>query len=263
MIGAIVGDVIGSVYEFANHRSTDFPLFGPQSRFTDDTVLTVAVAECLLHQAELVDAFHRYYTRYPGAGWGGMFNLWAAQRRREPYGSYGNGSAMRASPTGWAFDSEAETLAAAEWSARVTHDHPTGIAGAQAVALAIWMGRQHADKDEIVDEVAGRFGFRPTADVATLQRTNKFDETCQGTLPVVLQVFRESGSFEHAMRLGVSVGGDTDTICSITGAIAEAYYGKVPTLVADEALRRLDGPLLQVTETFCSRFVQTGSDRRV
>lgn len=249
MIGAIAGDIIGSVYEFDNHRSTEFELFTARSHFTDDTILTVAVAEALLDGGDLVDLFHDYYARYPRAGWGVRFGQWAAGRTREPYGSFGNGSAMRVSPCGWHFDSEQEVLAAAEWSAAVTHNHERGIAGAQATAWAIWLGRGGMEPTELVAEVTRRFGFESDRDVDSWRRTNEFDETCQGTLPVVFQVLAESRSFEHAVRLGVSVGGDTDTICCIVGSIAEACFG-VPAAVADSVRERLDAGLRAVTVRF-------------
>lgn len=259
MLGAIAGDIIGSVYEGSGPRAPDFELFGPRSTFTDDTVLTVAVAEALLDGVDLAETFHRYYARYPGAGYGGFFHQWAAAGQREPYGSFGNGAAMRASPTGWLFDDETETLAAAEWSAAVTHDHPYGIAGAQAVALAIFRARNGVSKDAIIEEVGERFGFRPECSIAELRAQPVFDATCQGTLPVVLAVLAETQDFEETVRVAVSLGGDADTNACIAGSIAEALYGGLPTGIAAGVQQRLDAELISVVERFRSRLRHPGT----
>lgn len=258
MLGAIAGDIIGSVYEGSGPRAPDFELFGPRSTFTDDTVLTVAVAEALLDGADLATTFHRYYARYPGAGYGGFFHQWAAAGQRAPYGSFGNGAAMRASPTGWLFDDESATLEAAEWSAAATHDHPYGIAGAQAVALAIFRARHGAGKAAIIEELGERFGFRPGKTVAELRAQPVFDATCQGTLPVVLAVLAETQDFEETVRAAVSVGGDADTNACIAGSIAEALYGGLPTDIEAGVRQRLDAELVNVVDRFRARIQHPG-----
>lgn len=252
MLGAIAGDIIGSVYEGSGPRAADFELFGPRSTFTDDTVLTVAVAEALLDGADLAETFHRYFALYPGAGYGSFFHQWAASGQRAPYGSFGNGAAMRASPAGWLFDDETATLEAAEWSAAATHDHPYGIAGAQAVALAIFRARHGAGKAAIIAELGERFGFYPDKTVAELRAQPVFDATCQGTLPIVLAVLAEAQDFEEAVRVAVSVGGDADTNACIAGSIAEALYGGVPAPIAASARTRLDVDLSVVVDRFHS-----------
>lgn len=250
MIGAIAGDVIGSIYEWDNTKSTDFPLFGPGSRFTDDTVLTVALAEHLLTNEPYADLMRRYYRRYPGAGYGGRFHLWANAPAMGPYGSLGNGSAMRVSPVGFAFDTEAEVLERAAASAAVTHDHPEGIKGAESVALAIFRARTGASKDAIRDEIAVRFGYRLDIPLAEIAPTYAFDVTCPGSVPQAIRAFLESTDFEDAIRRAVALGGDSDTIACLAGGIAQAFYGGVPPAIDAEVRRRLDPPLLSIVERF-------------
>jgi ADP-ribosylglycohydrolase len=254
MLGAIAGDVIGSVHEGARTKTKDFPLLTPQSRFTDDTVLTVAVADCLLHGRDYVDAFHEYFHAYPNAGYGGTFWLWASSRRREPYKSWGNGSAMRVSPVAYVAATLEEALAEAKRSAEVTHDHEQGIRGAQATAAAIYLARSGADKEQIRRFIEERFDYFLDETLNDLRPTYPFDASCQGSVPQSILAFLESDGFEDAVRNAVSLGGDADTMACIAGAIAEAYYGGVPEAITEAVLARLDDRLRSVVREFRERY---------
>src|SRR5215471_21632930 len=205
MLGAIAGDVIGSVHEYAGTKSADFSLFVAGSRFTDDTVLAVAVADCLLHGLNYVDAFHDYFLAYPNAGYGLRFFQWASAGRRDPYNSYGNGSAMRVPAVGYAFESLDEVLAEAARSAEVTHNHPEGVKGAQATAAAVFMARHGATKTDLKHWVERRFGYNLSARLDDLRPIYRFDESCQGTVPAALIAFLESQDYEDAVRNAVSL----------------------------------------------------------
>ena len=259
MFGAIVGDIIGSVHEWAGTKTKDFPLFVEDSTFTDDTVLTVAVAEWILSGDDLVDLFHSAYREFPGRGYGGMFHDWAGKRRREPYGSYGNGSAMRVSPVGFAFDTLDEVLERAERSAAVTHDHREGIRGAQAAAAAIFLARTVRDREEIRRTLEERFGYDLSTPLDAIRPRYTFNETCQGTVPQAIRAFLESADYEDAIRNAISLGGDADTLACITGGMAEAYHGEVPPPIAREAMARLDPRLGAVVDRFRQRFLPTAS----
>ena len=259
MLGVIAGDVIGSVYEnkkaWQSLKSPDFePLFHARARPTDDTVLTVAVAQWLLTGADLAGLLKEYAGRYPGAGFGGEFKRWAASDSAAPYGSWGNGSAMRVSPVAYAFDTLAEVLHAAKESARVTHDHPEGIKGAQATAAAIYLARTGADKPAIRDEVERRFGYDLGFTAEEIRPSFGFDSSCQGTVPPALVAFLDSTGYESAVRLAVSLGGDADTLSCIDGGIAPAFYGGVPGPIRAGALLRLDDELRGVVAAFEARF---------
>ena len=254
MLGAIAGDVVGSQYEFEPIKTTEFPLFGPSSAFTDDTVLTCAVAEALLGGGDYAAAFRRWGRRYPDVSWGGRFRQWLSDDRAGPYGSFGNGSAMRVGPVGWARDTVEEVLAEAERSARPTHDHPEGIKGAQATALAVFLARTGAGKGVIREEIARRFGYDVWRSVDAVRPSYRFDETCQRTVPEALIAFFDSTDFEHAVRLAVSLGGDSDTLACITGSVAEAFYGGVPAAIAEATLARLTPEMLGVLERFEAEF---------
>lgn len=253
MLGAIAGDIIGSVHEGAGTKTRDFPLFTPASTFTDDTVLTVAVAEVLLEGGDFVDVFHDYFHRYPDAGFGGIFRQWAAAREREPYHSFGNGSAMRVSPVGFAAGSLDEALALAQRSAEVTHSHPEGIRGAQAVAAVIYLARGGAAKTEILSEVEARFGYDLSASLDDIRPRYRFDVTCRGSVPPAIIAFLEASGVEAAIRNAVSLGGDADTLACMAGGMAEAFYGGVPRALREEALARLDPDLRRVVEAFRAR----------
>ena len=253
MLGAIAGDVIGSVYEWDRIKTTDFPLFDPGCVFTDDTALTVAVAECLLDGGGYVDAFHRAHALYPAAGWGGMFNRWARERRTDPYNSFGNGSAMRVSPVGFAFDTLERTLEEAERSAAVTHNHPEGVKGAQATACAIWLARQGVDQAGIRRELEARFAYDLSRPLDQVRRVHEFDETCQGSVPEAIIAFLESTSYEDAVRNAISLGGDADTQACIAGGIAQAFYRGVPDAIRSETLIRLPERMRVIVERFEER----------
>ncbi|HVL58021.1 MAG TPA: ADP-ribosylglycohydrolase family protein [Burkholderiaceae bacterium] len=260
MLGAIAGDVIGSVHEHAGTKTKYFPLLAPHCRFTDDSVLTVAVADALLGPRDYVDAFHDWFWRYPHAGYGGTFAHWALSRRREPYNSWGNGAAMRVSPIAWAFDSLDEVLAQARRSAEVTHDHPEGIRGAQATAAAVFLARQRRSKQEIRDEIECRFNYRLDAPLDAIRPSYRFDVSCQGSVPQSIIAFLESSDYEDAVRNAISLGGDADTMACIAGAIAEAYYGGVPPAIERAVLDTLDEPLRRTVLMFGQRY-QAAGDR--
>lgn len=205
MLGAIVGDFVGSVHEFLGTKTKDFTLLDPNCTVTDDSLLTVAVAEWLLHGTDLVDRFHDLVAAYPAAGWGLRFGEWARDRERSPYNSFGNGAAMRVSPVGWMFDTLDDTLAAASQSAAVTHNHPEGIRGAQATALAVYLARTSRDKDLIRREVAGRFGYDLNRSTNAVRPTYRFNETCQGTVPEAIIAFLDAADFEDTLRNAISL----------------------------------------------------------
>lgn len=254
MIGAIAGDIIGSVHEWTATKTTDFELFHPRCGFTDDTVLSVAVADCLLHGIAYVDAFHAYFRAYPHSGFGGMFLQWAAAGRRDPYNSFGNGSAMRVAPVGHAFNSLDEVLAEAKRSADVTHNHPEGVRGAQATAAAIFLARTGKDKNQMRESLQQMFGYDLEQRLDHIRPDYRFNETCQETVPQAIIAFLESKDYEDAVRKAISLGGDADTLACITGGIAEAFYHGVPPPIARTALAKLDEQLRRVTLEFCGRY---------
>ena len=254
MIGAIAGDVIGSVYEFKRIKRKDFPLFGPGSELTDDSVLTLAVALCLLTGRPYAAALKEFGRKYPDRGYGGGFLNWLSLEGLEPYNSFGNGAAMRVSPVGFAGGSAEEVLEEAQRSAAATHDHPEGIKGAQATALAIHLARGGADKEGIRKEISARFGYDLDRTVDRIRPGYHFDETCQGTVPEAIVCFLDSGSYEDAVRNAVSLGGDSDTLACITGGIAEAFYRSIPAEIVRETLLRVPAPLLPILKTFEARF---------
>ena len=254
MLGAIAGDVIGSVHEGARTKTKDFPLFVPESTFTDDTVLTVAVADCLLHGRDYIDAFHDYFHAYPDAGYGGTFALWASCRRREAYNSWGNGSAMRVSPIAYVATTLEEVLAEAKRSAEVTHNHEHGIRGAQATAAAVFLARTGSSKEEIRRYTEETFGYSLAETLDELRPTYKFEVSCQGSVPQSIIAFLESTGVEDAIRNAISLGGDADTMACIAGAIAEAFYGGVPRHIAEPVLALLDDRLRGITAAFRQRF---------
>lgn len=250
MIGAIAGDIIGSVFERQNIKSTDFPLFSSASRFTDDTVLTVAVADCLLHGGDYATIFKSYVARYPNAGYGGNFFRWAQSSETEAYGSFGNGSAMRVSPVGFFFKDLDTVLAEAERSAAVTHNHLEGIKGAQATAAAIFLARQGESKAAIAEYIGGQFDYDLTRSLEVIRPDYSFDVSCQGSVPEAMIAFLESSSYVDAVRKAISLGGDSDTIACIAGGIAQAFYKGVPAFIADKAMGFLDASLAEVTRKF-------------
>ena len=257
LYGAISGDIIGSKYEFFPHKDTDFPLFSNEySDYTDDTVMTVANADWLNTGESLLNIMRDYGKRYPTAGYGGMFKSWLREENPQPYNSFGNGSAMRVSPVGWAFDTLEETLEAAKQSAEVTHNHPEGIKGAQATAACIFMARTGKSKQEIKEYIEKEFGYNLNRTCDEIRIDYSFDGSCQGTVPESIIAFLESTDFESAIRLTVSLGGDADTMGAITGGIAEAFYGGVPNHIRKEVLKRLPNEFIDVMQRFYHKFVE-------
>lgn len=258
MLGAIIGDIVGSHYEFNNTKDYNFELFAEPSSYTDDTVMTMAIAWWLLHDKEhshkgLEDAMVTFAEKYPCpmGGYGGGFRKWLfSSGKRQPYNSWGNGSAMRVSAVGWFLDTLEETERVAEISAAITHNHPEGIKGAKATAAAIFMARNGAEKHEIREYIISRFGYDLSKPWKEWHDIYKWDESCQGTVPQALICFIESASFEEAIRRAVSLGGDSDTLACITGGIAEAYYGFVPATLADPAMERLPEEFKEVLYAF-------------
>jgi ADP-ribosylglycohydrolase len=254
MLGAIVGDFVGSVHEFTTTKRKDFPLPDPRCFVTDDSLLTIAVAEWLLDGRPLVPRFHHLVAAHPEAGWGLMFAGWARAGRTDAYHSFGNGAAMRVSPVGWAFATLEETLKAAAESAAVTHNHPEGIKGAQAAAAAVFLARTTRDKALIRREIAKRFSYDLDRTVDAIRPTYGFDETCQRTVPEAIIAFLDGSDFEDTLRNAVSLGGDADTLACIAGGIAHAYSGAVPEPLAAAALASLPGPLRGVWDRFRARY---------
>ena len=250
MLGAIAGDIFGAAFEGQPLKKEDFDLFGEGRFFTDDTVLTVATAEALLGDGDYAATYRRWGNQYPLRGYGPRFHQWFGQPGRGPYNSYGNGSAMRVSPIGWAFDTLDEVLEEAERSAAVTHNHPEGIKGAQATAAAVHPARIGATKDEIRAEISGRFEFDLDRTIAAIRPDYRFEVSCQRSVPEALIAFLEADDFEHAIRLAISLGGDADTQAAIAGSVAEAFFGGVPERIETEINTVLDPPLLGVVEHF-------------
>lgn len=240
MTGAIAGDIIGSVYEFDNIKTTDFPLFIGESDYTDDTIMSIAVADWLLNGGDLAKVMQHYGRKYPCpmGGYGGRFSGWLRAGDPQPYNSWGNGSAMRVSAVGWLFDSLEKTLEVAEETAAVTHNHPEGIKGAQATAAAIYLARTGKSKPEIRQYIESTFSYNLNRTCDEIRPNYNFDESCQGTVPEAIIAFLDSTDFENAIRLAVSLGGDSDTLACITGGIAEAFYG-VPEDIQKEVEKRL------------------------
>ena len=258
MIGAMLGDMIGAPYEFdRGDKTKDFPLFCRASEFTDDSVMTAAVAEALLGslgqtdaeiRAALVHSMQKWGRRYPNAGYGGRFIRWLFTENPQPNGSFGNGSAMRVSAAGWLYDSMEATRHAAALTASVSHNHPEGIKGAEAAAAAIFLARTGSSMAEIRAYTMREFGYDLSQSCAELRKKNRHDETCQVTMPLVFAAFFESVSFEDAIRNAVSLGGDTDTIACITGGIAEAFYG-VPAELVQQGRKRLPADMVAVLDS--------------
>ena len=261
MYGAILGDIIGSPYEFdRGNKTKDFPLFCKFSEFTDDTVMTIAVVDAFLPvqpdmeddtiRQRVVTKMQKYGRLYPHAGYGGRFRHWLRDRHPKPYNSWGNGSAMRVSPCGLAAVTMDEALALARASACITHNHPEGIKGAQATAAAIWMARNCKSKEEIKAYIEQRFGYDLDTHTDEIRKVYGWEESCQGTVPPAIRAFLDSTDFESAVRIAVSLGGDSDTLACITGGIAEAYYGEIPREIFNAAMDKLPESFLYVLKVF-------------
>ena len=259
MYGAILGDMIGAPYEFdRGNKTKDFPLFCRYSRFTDDSVMTIAAAEALLDsdggddaavKAALVSSMQAWGNRYPGAGYGMRFIRWLSARDLQPYNSYGNGSAMRVSAAGWLYDTMEETRHIARLTAEVSHNHPEGIKGAEAVAAAIYLARTGSGKEEIRDYIVREFGYDLSRTCDEIRPAYRHVESCQQTVPEAITAFLEGTDFEDVIRTAVSLGGDCDTLTCIAGSMAEAYYG-VPEALKKECADRLDRGMLDVLARF-------------
>ena len=256
MLGAIAGDIIGSIYEtpLNNIRRKDFPLFKPQSHFTDDTVLTIAIADALLNNKSYTEQLKTYYRRYPNVGYGGNFKRWAASNQTKPYYSYGNGSAMRVSSVAYWFNDLETVEKEALKTAAVTHNHPEGIKGAQAIATAIFLARSGYNKDQIKAEIEDTFAYNFNSTVSELQRSYAFDVSCQGSVPQAIICFLEATDFEDAIRNAISIGGDSDTIACMTGGIAEAFYQEIPHPILREVSSRLDDHFIGIVQDFKAKY---------
>jgi ADP-ribosylglycohydrolase len=253
MIGAIAGDIIGSIYEQQPIKTKDFPLFRDQCRFTDDTVLTIAIAHAILFGRPYQQSLQRIGRLYPRAGYGGTFVQWLFSENPRPYNSWGNGAAMRVSPVGLAFASETEVLRQAQLTAEVSHNHPEGIKGAQATALAVFLAKTGLDKNKMRERISADFGYDLNRTVGDIRPHYTFDISCQGTVPEAIIAFLDSASYEDAIRNAISMGGDSDTLACITGGIADAFYG-VPASIRDEVKRRLAPDLLKIVRAFCRNY---------
>ena len=254
MIGAIAGDIIGSVYEHNAIKSKDFPLFQAACRFTDDSALTIAVAESILYGRSYQETVLETGRRYPQAGYGKAFKVWMRAADPQPYNSWGNGSAMRVSPIGFAFSSEAEVLEQARLSAEITHNHPEGIKGAQATALAVYLARTGQGKEAIRTVIQTRFGYDLNRTVDEIRPDYVFRVSCQESVPEAIIAFLDSTSYEDAVRNAISLGGDGDTLACIAGGIAEAFYGGVPQFIRESALIHLPGDLRRIAQAFCQKY---------
>lgn len=250
ILGAIIGDIVGSRFEWNNHKSTIFKLFTPANKFTDDTVMTIAVADWILHKISLTDAMKNWATKYPRCGYGSKFWQWLfIWKNKEPYNSCGNGSAMRVSPCGYFAQTLDEALDLAKQSAEVTHNHPEGIKGAQAVAASIFLTRQQKPKEEIRNYIESAFGYNLHRTCDEIRPINEFDMTCQGSCPEAIIAFLESTDYESAIRLAVSLGGDSDTIACMAGGMAAAYYG-IPDEIVYNAKEYLPDDMLTIILEF-------------
>jgi ADP-ribosylglycohydrolase len=254
MLGAIAGDIIGSPFEFSPVKTTDFLPFGAGSRFTDDTVLTVATAFSLLTDGDYGQNYRIFGRLYPQAGYGESFQQWLQEMDAPAYGSWGNGAAMRVSPIGFALDSEEEVLAEAGRSAAVTHDHPEGIKGAEAVALGVFLARQGAEAGQIRREITDRFAYDLERTTAEIRPGYKFEVSCQDSVPEAIICFLEGGDWLTAVRLAVSLGGDADTQACIAGALAQARFG-LPAEVENKARDFLPDHMLEIVEDFSANFM--------
>lgn len=265
MYGAILGDIIGSPFEFdRGNKSKHFPLFSKYSSFTDDTVMTIAICDGILKvgteadeatmKTSMITSMQLWGHKYPHAGYGGRFYMWLAQECVEPYGSWGNGSAMRVSSVGWLFDTLERTREVARWSAEVTHNHPEGIKGAEAPASVIWMARNGYSKEAIKEYVIKEFGYDLSRTCDEIRPEYRHVESCQETVPQAITAFLEGDSFEDVVRTAVSLGGDCDTLTDIAAAMAEAYYG-VPEDLKKECFARTTEEMHDVIEKF-EKFIE-------
>ena len=254
MIGAIAGDMVGSVYEWHNIKTKEFPLFTDRCFFTDDSILTIALADTILTGTPYIENLKTFYRWYPDGGYGGSFHEWAQSKHSEPYNSWGNGAAMRISPVGYAFDDLDTVLRKAEEFTALTHNHPEGIKGGQSVAASIFLARTGKTKEEIRHYIEARFGYDLSRHVDDIRPTYTFDESSQGTVPQAIRAFLDSTDFEDAIRTAISLGGDSDTLACITGGIAQSFYGGVPPGIQKAVYSILDERLGTITQRFMAQY---------
>ena len=266
MYGSILGDIIGSPYEFDRGKKTkDFPFFDKGATFTDDSVMTIAIAEALMQAIAdgvidneaatkdlIIDSMHKWGHRYPDAGYGGRFYYWLKNNSREPYNSYGNGSAMRVAAAGWLFDNLETTRKVARWTSEVTHNHPEGVKGAEAIASAIFMARKGSSKEEIKEYIINEFGYDLSRTCDKIRPDYYHVESCQETVPEAITAFMEGNDFDDVIRTAVSLGGDCDTLTCIAGSIAEAYY-EVPITMKKECENKLPENLRAILISFSEK----------
>ena len=246
MLGAIAGDILGSIHEFHPIKTKNFDLLNSECVFTDDTVMTAAVADSLMNKIPYVESLQMWGRKYPRAGYGGWFSKWIDSDFPKPYNSFGNGSAMRCSSVGWLFEDEGSVLEEAKKSAEVTHNHPEGIKGAQAVALGVMQCRQGRTKLEIQEKLEDLFDYDLSQTMEQVKFNYSFDVTCQGSVPQAITAFLESEDFEDAIKNAISLGGDADTQACIAGALAEAFYMKIPDQIKEFVLTRITPDILDV-----------------
>lgn len=254
MLGAIIGDIIGSSYEFGATKRIDFELFTSSSRFTDDSVLTVAIADCLLNEKDYAKTVYEYGRKYPYAGYGGMFNSWLYSEDPSPYNSFGNGSAMRVSPVGFACNTEDQVLSYAKKTAEITHNHTEGIKGAMAVASAIFWARQGKNKGFISEYITKYFIYDLTEKLDDIRKGYSFKVTCQESVPQAIIAFLESNDYEDAVRKAVSLGGDADTQACIAGGIAQAFYKEIPSEMIRKSLEILPDEFILIINKFNKKY---------
>jgi len=262
MWGAIIGDVVGSLFERFNHKSKDFKLFHALSHYTDDTVMTIATMDALLRNIPFEVAYKEWYRKYPKAGFGQRFREWGKVDSYKPLRSYGNGSAMRVSPIAYWKNSFEEVLEIATQSTNVTHNHPEGIKGAQAVASVIFMAKSNKSKEEIKKYIEDTFNYDLSESVESIRKWYKFDVTCQGSVPQAIRCFYEATDFEDAIRLAISIGGDSDTIACMTGSMAEAYY-PIEGKIKQETLNRLPREFVDVFYRFLVKTDQLSEENNI
>lgn len=254
ILGAIIGDIIGSVYEWHNVKTVNFPLFSEGTDFTDDSVLTFATMDSILNGIDYATIYQTYCRNFPQRGYGGYFKSWIRSNHPKPYNSYGNGSAMRVSPVGWAYNTLEDVLLQAKRSAEVTHNHPEGIKGAQSTAAAVFLARTGSLKAEIKQYVQETFGYDLERRIDDIRPVYRFNETCQETVPEAIIAFLESDDFESAIRLAISIGGDSDTVACITGGIAEAFYKEIPEWIVEKASGVLPVDIIRLIERFSAKY---------
>lgn len=262
MWGAIIGDVIGSLFEKFNHKDKEFELFHALSHYTDDTVMTIATMDALLKEIPFEVAYKVWYRKYPKAGFAQRFREWGKDDSYEPLNSYGNGSAMRVSPVAYWKDTLEEVLQLATQSTKVTHNHPEGIKGAQAVASVIFMARSNKSKEEIKKYIEDTFNYDLSESTESIRQWYTFDVTCQGSVPQAIRCFYEATDFEDAIRLAISIGGDSDTIACMTGSMAEAYF-PIEDKLKQKTLNRLPREFVDVFQTFLEKTGQVSDEDQI